>query len=220
MDKHARFKAFVEAGRYWFHLHTTLTDASLTIPDYADLAREAGIAGLGFLEHVRARPSYDTAEFLRSVRRHFADRAENVLAGFEAKLLPGGRLDIRNADVERADVLDIAEHGWRGGPAELEEALLQCVERYSASCPLVWVHPGRSQPEFRPGQAGRDRYRRLLTTVSRMGVRVERNLRYGCVDPGAEGAVAEGQILTGVDCHTVDDLKSYEVSHSHSVLRP
>jgi putative hydrolase len=210
MTNQSTFSGAVRAGRYWFHLHTDATDGALPISEYVARAAAAAVPALIFLEHIRRCPTYGTERFVRTVRQECIQDGITGLAGFEAKLLPDGNLDITDADLMRADVVGIAEHGWRGGPAELEDALLRCIERYTQAapaCPLVWVHPGASQPRFRPGQDLREAYIRLLQAVSGSGVWIERNLKYHLPESDACSSLPAGCIVTGIDCHTVEDLQ-------------
>lgn len=207
MTSQSTFSGAVRSGRYWFHLHTNATDGTLLVSDYVARAALAAVPALIFLEHIRRCPSYDTQAFVSTVRRECARDGITGLAGFEAKLLPDGNLDIADADLMRADVIGIAEHGWRGGPAQLEETLLRCIARYQPSCPLVWVHPGSSQPRFRPGQDLSEAYVKLLRVVSGLGVWIERNIRYQLPSRDVCDSLPSGCIVTGVDCHTEEDLR-------------
>lgn len=210
MSKQSTFSGVIRSGRYWFHLHTDATDGALPVVEYVSHAAAAAVPALIFLEHIRRCPTYDTERFVETVRKECMRGGIGGLAGFEAKLLPDASLDIADIDLARADVIGIAEHGWRNGPAPLEDTLLRCIERYSRAvplCPLVWVHPGSSQPRFRPGQDLRETYIRLLGTVSSAGVWIERNLKYRLPESDAVSSLPLGGVVTGIDCHTVADLQ-------------
>jgi histidinol phosphatase-like PHP family hydrolase len=210
MIKHRRFEDAIASGRYWFHLHTTATDGSLTPRDYAALASGADARCLIFLEHVRRAPTYDTQKFLDTLHEEISGGIE-LLTGFEAKLLPTGELDISEADLARADVVGIAEHGWKGSSGLLETTLQGCIARYRGiGCPLVWVHPGQSQPAFRIGQPERAAYLRVLAQVQAEGVWIERNTRYNLVDCDAEKSLPANSLVTGIDCHSAADLKRFQ----------
>ena len=81
-------------GRYLFHLHTTSTDGELTVRQYFEYASQQRIQRLIFLEHIRRNPQYDVEAFVGEVKENSQRCRIPAVVGFEAKLLPDGRLDI------------------------------------------------------------------------------------------------------------------------------
>jgi histidinol phosphatase-like PHP family hydrolase len=131
--------------KYLFHIHTVHTDGFLSVRDYFDFAGSVGIERVIFLEHIRRRPTYDTAEFARQVRECSAASGIPACVGFEAKLLADGRLDIAPEAIELADVIGIAEHGFPPDFTLLRDAFSRAVEdcRDLVYCKeIVWAHPG------------------------------------------------------------------------------
>lgn len=195
------------AGRYLFHLHTTHTDGSVTVREYFDLAQQHRLERLIFLEHIRTAPSYDVAQFVTEVREGAAATGIPALVGFEAKLLPGGALDISPEHAALAEVIGIAEHGF---PADYElwrSSVAQALERAPRQYPgthLVWVHPGLWLKKHGLLEAHEDEYRRLMGAAQSLGIRIEWNRRYGLVPPHLHASV--GDLVTGADAHRLADV--------------
>lgn len=193
-------------GRYLFHLHTTYTDGSLTVREYFDLAQQHRLERLIFLEHIRRAPRYDVERFVAEVREGAAASGIPALVGFEAKILPGGALDISSEHAALAEVIGIAEHGfpaefelWRTSVAQaLEGAALRYPEKH-----LVWVHPGLWLKKHGLLEAQEDEYRRLLGLAQSLGIRIESNRRYRLLPPHLHAATRD--LVVGADAHRLAD---------------
>jgi histidinol phosphatase-like PHP family hydrolase len=199
------------AGRYLFHLHTTHTDGQVSVREYFTFAKDAGLERLIFLEHIRAEPRYDVQQFAAEVRACAAEFGVPALVGFEAKVLPGGALDIAAAHAVLADVLGVAEHGF---PADyglwhssLREALKTTAAKHSDK-PVVWVHPGLWLRRNGLLAAHEQDYVALVGYAQELGVKVEWNLRYGLLPPYLQGAVRPEHLVCGVDAHRLADAKA------------
>ena len=201
---------------YMFHLHTTYTDGELSAGDYFEFARRHGAPRLIFLEHIRRTPRYDVQQFISEVReceKRFSGRAT---IGFEAKVLPGGGLDISEDHLKEAEVLGIAEHGFDGTLMELRESLSVAM-RHDWGRPCVWVHPGlglrrKAKLENQPFQ-----YTGLLEEALANGVALERNQRYDLISEKHSHSFAEG-IVFGLDAHAQSDLTGYDSPALHGSI--
>lgn len=195
-------------GRYLFHLHTTYTDGQVPVRAYFDLAARAGLERLILLEHIRAAPRYDVDRFIAEVRGCEAACGVAALVGFEAKVLPGGALDISAAHLDAADVLGIAEHGF---PADFDlwrSSMRQALARPYGDKPVVWVHPGLWLKKQGLLEAQEQEYRALLALAQDVGVLVEVNRRYGLLPAHLHGAVAPGALVRGADAHRIEEAEA------------
>jgi putative hydrolase len=199
-------------SRYLFHFHTLATDGKLKITDYFRFAREHAFNKLIFLEHIRRSPTYDVDGFIAEVKKTSQEFGIQALAGFEAKLLPNGTLDIDESYAREAEVLGIAEHGFTGDVVTLTSALAECFQRYEHLKPtqaLVWVHPGLFFKKKGLLEDEQSRYRDLLDHAIQAGVPPERNMRYDLVPQLIFADLDPDCRVIGADAHTADDLVRY-----------
>ncbi|HLN63416.1 MAG TPA: hypothetical protein VK464_17915 [Symbiobacteriaceae bacterium] len=198
-------------GRYLFHLHTTYTDGKVPVRDYFAYAVQSGLDRLIFLEHIRAQPRYDVGQFTAEVQGCAAEFGMRALVGFEAKLLPGGALDISDEHAAQAEVLGLAEHGFPGDYALWRSSLCMALERYAATYPdkpLVWVHPGLWLKKQGLLESHEPDYRTLVAYAQDAGVKVEWNRRYGLLPPHLHDAVQPENLVCGADAHRLEDAEA------------
>lgn len=198
-------------GRYLFHLHTTYTDGKASVQQYFAMARRMQVERLIFLEHIRAQPGYDVRQFTAEVADCAAAYGVPALVGFEAKLLPGGGLDISGEHAAQAEVLGLAEHGFPGDyvlwHTSISKALELCASRYSDK-PVVWVHPGLWLKRNGLLAAHEGEYRALIAGALAAGIKVEWNLRYGLLPRHLHDAVPADELVCGVDAHSLADAEA------------
>lgn len=200
------------SGRYFFHFHTNLTDGALTVHDYFEFAESKRIERLVFLEHIRRQPTYDVGKFAADVAAATAECGVATTLGFEAKLLPGGSLDITEADLMRAGVIGIAEHGYPRDEVDLRRAFLRAVVTYPDKYPriqFVWVHPGLSFMKRGLSPFEQASYREMREGANRSRVLLEKNLRYGLVDEAELTSLDQYKVVLGADAHSRRDLEAY-----------
>lgn len=198
-------------GRYLFHLHTTYTDGQVKVAEYFAYGVQNGLDRLIFLEHIRAQPRYDVGQFCADVRACAAEFGLPALVGFEAKLLPGGALDISDEHAAQAEVLGLAEHGFPGDYALWRSSLCKALERYAAiypDKPVVWVHPGLWLKKQGLIQSHELDYRSLVAYAQDLGVKVEWNRRYGLLPPHLHVAVRPENLVQGADAHRLEDARA------------
>ena len=200
------------SGCYFFHFHTSFTDGRLTVSDYFDFATRNGIDSLVFLEHIRMVPTYDPIAFTRIVRGLAETTGVQTYVGFEAKLLPGGGLDIGEEILKLADVIGIAEHGFPDDRQLLESSFCRTLDQLvarTADKTFVWVHPGLwlKKKGIDPRQDAT--FGAMLRGAQSYGVRIERNLRYGLVSEECLNEIGPDLVVMGADAHVAGDLEAW-----------
>lgn len=196
-------------GRYLFHLHTAYTDGTPQVADYFDLARSQALDRLIFLEHIRRRPTYDVGRFVAEVRAEADRTGLPALVGFEAKVLPGGDLDISPEHASLADIIGIAEHGFPADSARWSSSLHRVLAGAAGAFgerQVVWVHPGLWLKRQGMWDTREAELRRLVSHAHSLGVRLEHNLRYGLL-PSYLLAEA-GPWVLGADAHSLADASA------------
>ncbi|MCB1148755.1 MAG: PHP domain-containing protein [Chlamydiia bacterium] len=195
---------------YWFHVHTNVTDGSLSIEEVFKQAHARGVKTLVFLEHIRREPTYDVSGWETEVRLFAEEYRLDTLVGFEAKILPEGELDIDPEDFERADLIGIAEHGFPENLTLFMDAWEEVMDDAATWCkkkPAVWVHPGLFFRKYRLIESHFDEYKMLLQKAHERGVHLEYNLRYNLMERSLLG---EYPHLTGIDLHQESDIARWE----------
>jgi len=197
-------------GRVLFHCHTDLTDGQPTVEDYVRYAAEHGLDRVVFLEHIRRAPSYDVPAFAADVRAWGKRLEVPVTVGFEAKVLPGGTLDIDDAHLALTDVIGIAEHGFPDDADLWERSLRQAFAEHGGSERVaVWVHPGLWLKKTRRLESHRAAYLDLLDTAQAAGVLVEQNARYGLIPDDLVERIRPDRFVRGIDAHRLDDVERF-----------
>ena len=202
-------------GRYFFHFHTSFTDGKLTVSDYFDFAARNRIDSLIFLEHIRKVPTYDAIAFTRIVRELAETTGVQTHLGFEAKLMPGGGLDIGEETLKLAEVIGIAEHGFPDDRQLLESSFSRTLDQFVARMAdktFVWVHPGLWLKKRRIGPKQDAGFGDMLKEAQTYGVRIERNLRYGLVSEECLPGIASDLLVVGADAHVAGDLQSWSAT--------
>jgi histidinol phosphatase-like PHP family hydrolase len=203
-------KSNIFEGRYLFHLHTTLTDSKVSVSEYFECAPRFGFQRLIFLEHVRKEATYDTTEFFDRIRECESKFNVPTNIGFETKLLPNGSLDIDGRDLDRADVIGIAEHGFPNDFGLFESSIEKVFSVYNPSMlhkPVVWVHPGLWFKKNRLLQVKKSEYISLLRLAQSNGVMIERNLRYLLIPDECASCCSPTGLVIGADSHKLEDIE-------------
>ncbi len=201
VDKFDLFAKVLENKNYIFHVHTTYTDGKSSLDDYYNAFKKRTLI---FTEHIRLSPQYDWEEFLNSVHDH------GFMAGFEAKVLPNGLLDIPKQAVDKADVLAVAVHSYpEQFLNDLIFSLRKVFKRYKDILPLVWVHPHTSSIEM--NFKNRLKYIKEVTDDFENEIYVEFNLkRMNFSKKEIDILKDRVQLIKGYDAHSVDDVLNFE----------
>lgn len=202
-----RFNAALER-RYLFHLHTTYTDGGSTIHAYCEWALEKAFDVVIFTEHVRRELSYDFSNFLRDIdvaRRSFPSL--DIWVGVEAKVLPGGKLDLPRAFLPDIQVVGLAYHSSvPSNIAVYKEALLQAFSlQRLENFVSVWVHPGRCLMQANMLLQKLELLNDLLIAATAQEVFIEMNARYE-LPIEALRSVPASWLVKGYDAHSLADL--------------
>lgn len=203
-------KSNLFSGCYLFHLHTSFTDGILGFDDYFRYANEHKIDRLIFLEHIRREPNYDVSRYLDDLKKHSTNYNLPAYVGFEAKILPGGEMDISDSHASEAEVVGMAEHGFPDDFDLWFKSVNAALERYQdwiTSKHLIWVHPGLWLKKKNLLKQKRDIYFSLLKKAITLGWYVERNFRYDLIPQElATGLQTKNSVIIGADAHKMQDL--------------
>lgn len=199
-------------GRVLFHCHTHWTDGQPSVADYLRWARERNVERVVFLEHIRRDPSYDVAAFVAEIRAESERHAVPAVVGFEAKVLPGGALDIAAEHAALAEVIGIAEHGFPDDAALWKASLATAFATWGAAeQTAVWVHPGLWLQKTGRLESHRDDYAFLLDYAQRQGILIEDNQRYRLLPNDTLDAVQPDLLVRGADAHRLQEADAFLV---------
>lgn len=200
------FEEMIRQHPYIFHVHTDFTDGTSSVKDYCEFAASKGFSYLIFTEHVRQVCDYDFEDLAHAVenaRCHFAPL--QIVLGVEAKVLPGGDLDISKEVLETIDLLGIACHSF---PAQLElyaESMEQAFRRYHIEDLVrVWLHPGLFFK--RSNILNTTLFSRLLYSAVQQGVYIEHNIKHELPPAEVQMRIPPQSKIVGVDVHSVKEL--------------
>ncbi|MDA8387812.1 MAG: PHP domain-containing protein [Nitrospiraceae bacterium] len=202
------FKAILSRRKYIFHVHTGYTDGSSTVGDYFEWAALHGYESIIFTEHARLNISYDFDAFLEDIRaagRRFP--RIRPLAGAEARLLPGGGLDISDDVSSKIQVICIACHSFPGDIRLYErsfEALLT-NDKWDSHI-RVWVHPGRFLRRLGLLDRNLENIGNLIRLGVNKGVFIENNVKDNLPPHSLLNGIHPDMIAVGCDAHCVDEL--------------
>ncbi|MEM1043289.1 MAG: PHP domain-containing protein [Bacteroidota bacterium] len=197
-------------GRVLFHCHTHYTDGTPTADDYVRWAAARDLDRVVFLEHIRRAPTYDVGTFAEEVQEAGKRHEVPVVLGFEAKVLPGGALDIADEHLALAAVIGVAEHAF---PEDITlwDASLRAAFAFAGSLdvPAVWVHPGLRLQKWHRLDAEQARYASLLDAAQDAGLLVEQNARYRLVPDDVLPLVRPECLVRGIDAHRIEDVERF-----------
>ncbi len=202
------FKSIAANGKYLFHFHTDYTDGSSKVEDYFEYASLRKYEAIIFTEHVRKHISYNFDDFLQeiqAVKRRFPDI--KTFVGVEAKVLPGGGLDISAEILSRIQVICFACHSFPKDVELYRESLkmLFADEKWSRYI-RVWVHPGRFLKRQELLDSSVETIMDLTAFAERQEIYIEKNIREGLPPGIVLHNISSERILTGYDAHSVGEL--------------
>lgn len=197
-------------GRVLFHCHTHWTDGQPSVADYLRWARERAVERVVFLEHIRRDPSYDVEAFAAKIHTESERWGVPAVVGFEAKVLPGGALDIAAEHAALAEIIGIAEHGFPDDAVLWKDSLARALATWGAAeQTVVWVHPGLWLKKTGRLESHRDDYEFLIGFAQRHGILVEHNQRYRLLPDELIGLVKPGQLVRGADAHRLKEADMF-----------
>jgi histidinol phosphatase-like PHP family hydrolase len=195
------FRALLEEP-YLFHLHTNYTDGKLSVTDYFQFAVKKKIRSLFFTEHVREKLDYDFSAFAKEISEAQELYGVRGVLGAEAKLLPGGGLDINPLCESMVEVICIACHSF---PNDLDLYYNSLSSLFGNPIWFekirVYVHPARFLHRRKlQTEENLLKDQLSLADASRKGVFVEVNRRE-VYPPGYFDSVPHSMKVVGYDVH-------------------
>jgi len=200
-----RFEEALRRGHYLFHVHTNWTDAKSSLSDYCKAASSLGFQSIILTEHIRRKCTYDFQAFIKSVEEKRPICGVEIILGAEAKVLPGGSVDIPDEVLPEIEVLGIAEHSFEGNAATLADSLIRTFKSLrDAEFPRVWVHPGLGL--LRKKHASVSLFQEVLHAALEYKVHIEFNLRYRLPPESFLSLSPSPSVVVGLDAHSVMDV--------------
>jgi putative hydrolase len=132
-----KYSGYLLSGEW--HIHTSWTDGDNSVFEYCEKAVKEGIPLLAFTEHVRRTLDYDFGQFLSEIEQVRARYNLIVLSGCEAKVLPGGKLDVEECVLKEVDYPIFAFHSF---PSDIDQYLESLKVVLSNRYINAWAHPG------------------------------------------------------------------------------
>lgn len=211
MDLSEKFENLLK-GRYIFHLHTNYTDGLNFVEEYCLWTSRNGYDAIVFTEHVRKKLSYDFNCFLKDIetaREKFSNL--DIWVGVEAKMLPGGGLDVSDKILSKIQIICFACHFFPKDVNLYEKSFKRLFSDARWKNHIrVWVHPGY----FLKHLGLIDNYLYLLDRLTsfaiREGVFIERNLKYELPPRVIIKNIPQSNLLRGLDAHSVKSIVELE----------
>lgn len=189
-----------------WHVHTAYTDGSGSVLEYCRRAQALGIPLIAFTEHVRRNLTYDFNSFLSDIESAREEFDLAILSGLEAKVLPGGDLDVEEEIIKQVDYPIFAFHSFPPDQALFLASLKRALKDNRAS---AWAHPGHFLRKNGMNLLEEDLLE-ALRIMRENEILLEINARYE-LPPGRwiKLAAANGvHTVRGSDCHGVEQLKA------------
>ena len=174
-----------------YHSHTSYTDGSDTVEDIARHCDKLGIEEIAITEHVTKNPNYDFERLLSDIKRADERFKVRILSGFEAKILPDGKLDFPEGFKENVDIVIGSVHSLNGMTEQ------EAYEKLAESDCMIIGHP-------------RFVNEKVLTSMVNTGKIVELSGRYEQPDDVITAFKEAGLMFSiGLDSHSFEDLADF-----------
>ncbi|RLG19016.1 histidinol-phosphatase [Candidatus Micrarchaeota archaeon] len=204
----AKFKICLNK-RHIFHIHTNHTDGSSTIEEYCSFAVHNGLEAVFFTEHVRKQLEYDFDKYIAEIReaREQFPRLD-IWTGAEAKILPGGDLDISDEVLSKIQILCVACHSFPSDLGLYCDSLKKVFsngrwEKYVR----VWVHPGLFLRNLNVLDRETGLLEELIHSAAQNGAFIEHNLRKNLPPERIMESIPQQNLVMGWDAHSVKFLR-------------
>jgi putative hydrolase len=200
--KWMEYREYLAIGEW--HIHTTWSDGNNTVFEICEKAVEEGVPLLVFTEHVRKKIDYDFSEFLIEIERAREHFDLIILSGCEAKVLPGGGLDVEEWILQKVDYPLFAFHSF---PSDIELYLNSLKVVLKNNYVNAWAHPGYFLS--RQGLELPDKeLMEIFSLLHRHNVLLEINKKYS-LPPSHWLDLAKRlgvNLVKGSDIHNVNDI--------------
>jgi putative hydrolase len=189
-----------------WHVHTSLTDGEGTVDEYCRRAQALGLPLIAFTEHVRLDLKYDFNSFLDSIDNAREEYDIIILSGCEAKVLPGGELDVEDWILDEVDHPIFAFHAFPDDQELYFKSLLKAIR----SKAVAWAHPGALLKHL-SYHLDDDELEWIFRSMAEREVLLELNSKYD-VPPEDWRNLASSlgvKFVRGGDIHSPDALRRY-----------
>jgi putative hydrolase len=204
------FKKIIKSRSYIFHIHTNYTDGINNVNDYFEYASKNNINVIIFTEHVRRNIKYNFDTFINDIKdknRRFSKI--KTLIGCEAKLLPGGDLDIPINILSKIDLICFACHSF---PHDLDLYKLSLKRLFTnnnwKNLLRVWVHPGRFLKRLNILENNISTLNELVNIAVSEGIFIEKNIKEDLPPEDIIEKISSDNTICGYDAHSIEELEN------------
>jgi len=198
-----------------WHIHTSYTNSKGGVLEYCEKAAKLGIPLLAFTEHVRKNLNYDFNNLLNDIEKAREEFDLIILSGCEAKVLPGGELDVEEWILRNVDYPIFAFHSF---PRDIDTYIKSLEIALRNKYVNTWAHPGAFL--LRHGlELPEKELIKIFRLMKKHSVLLEVNKKYK-VPFRAWLDIAEKynvKTVTGNDIHGIEDL---ETERQKNVIEP
>ena len=198
--------------KYFFHFHTTYTDGLSNVREYFDFAFRHNIYTIIFTEHVRKKMSYNFNEFLEEIKKSkISYPGIKIIIGAEAKIMPGGELDISEEVLDKIQLICFACHSFPDNADLYFESFKKLFfnKRWEDYI-RIWVHPGRFLKKNNLFKEYEKNFVDLLQIAKKRDIFIENNLREQLPPFNIISFFDNQNTIIGFDIHSVEEIKKYE----------
>jgi putative hydrolase len=195
-----------------WHVHTSYTDGNGSVLEYCRRAQALAIPLIAFTEHVRRDLTYDFNSFMSDIEYARENFDLPILSGCEAKILPGGDLDVEREIIMQVDYPIFAFHSFPPDQTLFLQSLQRALKNNYIN---AWAHPGHFLARNHIKLPEADLVE-VLRIMSEQDVLLEINSKY-MLPPKRwiELAKVHGvKTVKGSDIHSIGELESHVSSRS------
>ena len=204
MKSWEKYRKYLMTGEW--HVHTTYTDGENTVEECCSEASALGIPLIAFTDHVRVDLDYDFNAYLSDIVAAREKFDIIILSGCEAKVLPGGELDVDKSILRYVDYPILAFHSFTKDIEMYIDSLKTALKN-----PYVcaWAHPGlflqKNKFTLKP-----DMLHDILELMIKNRVLLELNDNYELPMNTWNKPVKEVgvELVRGSDVHNIREFKS------------
>jgi histidinol phosphatase-like PHP family hydrolase len=203
------FRKSLNTRNYLFHIHTNYTDGISDINNYFEYASQNNINVIIFTEHVRKKLKYDFDVFVNDIEKEnkIFPKIETYI-GCEAKLLPGGDLDIPISILTKIKVICFACHSF---PQDIELYRSSFKKLFTdnqwKNYIRIWVHPGRFLKKLNLLNKNMKILEELIEIALSEDILIENNLREVLPPKEILEKIPNENIVIGYDAHSIDEIE-------------
>lgn len=207
------FKDVLSKGKYIFHLHTNYTDGLNSVEDYFRYALGEEFKTIIFTEHVRKNLSYNFGAFINNINKIEKMSTIKAIVGVEAKILPGGKLDISDNLLSMVEVICFACHSFHFDIELYKSSFINLFKDKKWKNHIrVWVHPGRFLKSYGASKEGLNILEELINIAVAEDIFIEKNLKEKLPPSVVLNNISPSNIIIGYDAHSIEEIETAEKS--------